>query len=77
MNLHNEIIIIHLWSLEENTFKYISFRQKLEFEDLLDSYEGNLSKQNSISSDTSLDEDWDKKNYVIFNSIILYLILNY
>ena len=33
--VYNELIIINLWSLEKNTIKYISFREKLDFENSL------------------------------------------
>ena len=54
--IYNEIIIVHLWSMQKNTFKYISIRQKLEFENSLDNYEGNLIK-NNILNDKSFDEE--------------------
>ena len=54
--IYNEIIIIHLWSMEENTFKYISFRQRLESEDsLLD--DENLEGRNTVLSYESIGED--------------------
>ena len=48
--IYNEVIIINLCSLEANTFKYISFREKLEFENLQNNYEENLSSTSSFSS---------------------------
>ena len=55
--VYNEIIIIHLWSLEQNTSKYISLRERVEFEDSLAVYEENLTKKNSPIFDNSFDEE--------------------
>ena len=42
--IYYEVIIIKLWNLERNTFKYISFRQRLESDDLQDNYDENTSE---------------------------------
>ena len=55
--VYNEIIIIHLWSMEKNTFKYISLRQKLEFEDSLNNYEENLTRLNPFINEESDDDN--------------------
>ena len=53
--IYNEIIIIHLWSMEKNTFKYISLRQKLELENSINNYEENLTRQDTNSTILSFD----------------------
>ena len=53
--IYNEVVIIHLWSIEENTSKYITFRQRLESDSLQ-----NISEDDSIDQDSSflsLDEN--------------------
>ena len=55
--VYNEVIIINFCSMEENTSKYISFREKNEFENALNSYELNLNKRNDTPSFSSLSED--------------------
>ena len=56
--IYNEVIIIHLYGMEENTFKYISFREKLELENPIDNHEENLTGRNSISSENEeIDEE--------------------
>ena len=55
--IYNEIIIICLWSMEENTFKYISFRQRLEIENAQNNDEENLIRQNTTSTNSSFDDD--------------------
>ena len=58
--IYNEVIIIHLCEMEKNTFKYISFREKLELENPLNNHEGN-SDQNSVYSFSSIDGDGEKE----------------
>ena len=55
--IYNEIIIIRLWSLEKNTFKYISFRERLESEDSFNYYEKNLNNKSSTTDDELFDEE--------------------
>ena len=45
--IYNEVIIINLWSMEVNTFKYISFREKLEIKNSINNYKENLNNQNN------------------------------
>ena len=57
--IYNEVIIIRLWSMEKNTFKYITLRQQIESnesEQIKKKYEENLNKGSSINSDSSFDE---------------------
>ena len=58
--IYNELVIIHLWSMETNTFKYISLRQRLESESLLNYYENSLIKLNN-TSDLSSSFDGDEE----------------
>ena len=64
--IYNEIIIIKLWSLEKNTTKYISERQKTEFDHLDQFYNDNENDEldNSVESLDSLIEfkNFDEKN---------------
>ena len=48
--IYNEIIIIHLWSMEKNTFKYISFRQKLEFENSIINEDERITERSTTLS---------------------------
>ena len=48
--IYNEVIIINLWSMEVNTFKYISFREKLEFENSINNNEDNLNNRYSTET---------------------------
>ena len=59
--IYNEIIIIHLWSMERNTFKYISLRQSTELEFSLKSDIENLTQRNTTSSNSSFDDNYEKK----------------
>ena len=46
--IYNEVIIIKFCSMEENTYKYIALRQKIEFEDIqytLELHENNREKE--------------------------------
>ena len=59
--IYNEIIIVHFWSMEKNTFKYISMRQKIEFDELsenklVDYYEDKPSKRSETLSFSSVNE---------------------
>ena len=55
--VYNELIIINICGLEKNTFKYISIRQKDEYEKAQNSYEEkNLNKRDSTSSVSSTSE---------------------
>ena len=59
--IYNEIIIVHFWSMEKNTFKYISMRQKIEFDELsenklVDYYEDKPSKRGETLSLSSVNE---------------------
>ena len=55
--IYNEIIIIHLWELEENTLKYISFRERKEFDNSKNIFEDNsLNRNDSIVSIKDIEE---------------------
>ena len=45
--IYNEVVIIKFCSMQKNTYKYITLRQKLEFKDIQNSYEDELSSENS------------------------------
>ena len=45
--VYNEVIIINLWNMEENTYKYITFRGRIESNDSLKVYEENLNNLNA------------------------------
>ena len=53
--IYNEVIIIHLWSMEINTVKYISQRQKDESDSTKNYYEENLISKRTASSFSSFD----------------------
>ena len=55
--VYNEVIIINFCSMEKNTSKYISLREKSEFESVLNSYELNLNKRDNTPSFSSFSED--------------------
>ena len=48
--IYNEVIIINLWSMEVNTFKYTSFREKLEIENSLNYDEDDLNVRDTEGS---------------------------
>ena len=50
-------IIICLWSLEKNTFKYISLRQRIEFRDSLNNSEENSNDLNTSISLSSVNRN--------------------
>ena len=62
--VYNEVIIINLWGLEKNTFKYISFRQKNEYEDTQNKYKDNLDKRESTMSISSINEGEENEEIV-------------
>ena len=53
--IYNEVLILKIWHLELNTFKYISIRQKIEFENLQNN---DLLLQST--EDAQIDEDEEK-----------------
>ena len=55
--VYHELIIINLWSLEKNTFKYISLRQRLEFRDSLNNSEENSNDLNTSISLSSVNRN--------------------
>lgn len=55
--VYNELVIIHLFSMEKNTVKYISSRQRLESESLQNNYDENLATRDNISATLLKDED--------------------
>ena len=57
--IYNEVIIIHAWSLEKNTFKYITLRQQIELDEaekIKKKYEENRSKKGISMCSSSFDE---------------------
>ena len=59
--IYNEVIIVKIWSLEENTFKYISLRHQIEFENIKN-INNDLPPTNceAILDDKDEDEDEEK-----------------
>ena len=65
--IYNEVIIVRLCSIEKNTYKYISFRQKLEFENSINDYEEDLTEQNVISDISTNDKNEKEEPKEMYN----------
>ena len=59
--IYNEVIIIKLFNMEENTYKYISQRQKMEFEDIQNAYEEGSSAGNTGQSFELIEDDGENE----------------